>query len=70
MQGRRSKAPALFFQTSSITPPGRGHPAAAADRVVAGRPRRRYPAAMDPIALALMATALTYSGYVVLLGWR
>lgn len=49
---------------------GQGHPAAAADRGVAGRPRRRYPAAMDPIALALMATALTYSGYVVLLGWR
>jgi len=25
---------------------------------------------MDPTVLALMATALTYSGYVVLLGWR
>ena len=30
----------------------------------------RYPPAMDPTALALMATALTYSGYLVLLGWR
>ena len=37
---------------------------------MAGRGHRRYPAGMDPTALALMATALTYSGYVVLLGWR
>lgn len=30
----------------------------------------RYPAPMDTIAFALMASALTFSGFVVLLGWR
>jgi hypothetical protein len=29
-----------------------------------------YPARMDPLALAVMAAAFTFSSFVVLLGWR
>ncbi|AIQ92588.1 hypothetical protein GGQ91_004069 [Methylobacterium fujisawaense] len=31
---------------------------------------RRYAALMDIVPFALMASALTFSGFVVLLGWR
>jgi hypothetical protein len=33
-------------------------------------PGHRYPTPMDTIAFGLMASALTFSGFVVLLGWR
>lgn len=44
--------------------------AAATVRTLAARPPGPYPAAMDLSALILMASALTFSGFVVLLGWR
>lgn len=38
--------------------------------MLADRLPEPYPAGMDLSALILMASALTFSGFVVLLGWR
>jgi hypothetical protein len=47
-----------------------GQAAAATLRALAARSGALYRAGMDLTALILMASALTYSGFVVLLGWR
>jgi hypothetical protein len=47
-----------------------GHHATAAERGMAAPRAGRYRSRMDALALTIMASALTFSSFVVLLGWR
>lgn len=49
---------------------GVGGHATAAERDMAASRAARYRSRMDTLALTIMASALTFSSFVVLLGWR